>query len=137
MLLSRLPVLRAARIREKERLDRIAMSAWIGDLDDDCWLSRYGMNAHVEKMDRNIWWFSVGRTEMVGQWAKHVELYNSANMQTSIRLLTGKQARAAAEHVMELLAQLGLNRASGPEARAKETSGAGSELTVTEREDLK
>lgn len=47
---------------------------WVGDLDDDCVLNRYGYTAHVECMDRHRWWFSVGR----GEWPDYIELYNTA-----------------------------------------------------------
>ena len=79
------------------------MSRWTGDLADDCFLERYGMFAHVECMDRGIWWFSISDGKELGS----EELYNSSNMATSIRLKTGNEARAAAEHCMELLRQKG------------------------------
>lgn len=75
------------------------MSEWQGDLDDDCTLQRYGFNAHVESMDRGVWWFCVGR----GDWPDYVELYNTAENLSVVRLTTGKMARAAAECVIELL----------------------------------
>lgn len=76
---------------------------WTGDLDDDCHLERYGLHAHVEQMDRGIWWFAVGR----GEFPTYEELYNHADMDTAIQLTTGKMARAAAECVIELLYKQG------------------------------
>ena len=76
-----------------------SVSDWTGDLEDDCTLRRYGMLAHVECMDRGWWWFAVGR----GKFPDYVELYNTADNETVVRLTTGKMARAAAECVMEAL----------------------------------
>ena len=74
--------------------------AWQGDLDDDCWLIRYGMLAHVEAMDKGVWWFSISRHP----WAPgQDDIYNTAENMTHVRLTTGKMARAAAECCMELL----------------------------------
>jgi hypothetical protein len=70
---------------------------WQGDLNDDCTLERYGLFAHVERMDRNRWWFAVYPSR------NGDALYNSSDMQTAIRLRDGAAARAAAEHVMEVL----------------------------------
>lgn len=75
------------------------MSDWQGDLNDDCFLQRYGMFAHVEQMDRGVWWFAVSAGSALGS----AELYNTADNFTSVRLTTGKMARAAAECVMEVL----------------------------------
>jgi hypothetical protein len=71
---------------------------WVGNLADDCFLERYGMHAHVEYMDRGIWWFAVYR----GQEC----LYNTADNAAAVRLTNGKMARAAAECCMEVLRQL-------------------------------
>lgn len=68
---------------------------WCGDLNDDCTLERYGMVAHVENLDRNIWWFAIHDGEK--------DLYNTADNHTPVRLTTGKMARAAAECCLELL----------------------------------
>ena len=73
------------------------MGDWTGDLDDDCALERYGMAAHVECLDRGQWWVCIGR----GEFPNYVELYNTADNATVVRLTTGKMARAAAECVME------------------------------------
>jgi hypothetical protein len=70
---------------------------WRGDLNDDCTLERYGLFAHVERMDRKRWWFAVYPSR------NGDALYNSADPQTAIRLRDGDAARAAAEHVMEVL----------------------------------
>ena len=76
------------------------MNKWTGDLDDDCWLVRYGMLAHVECLDRGHWWFSISANEgRIGA----PELYNTANNSTHVHLTTGKMARAAAECALELL----------------------------------
>lgn len=69
------------------------MTGWQGDLNDDCILYRYGLYAHVECLARNHWWFAVGR----GEFPNYVELYNTAENRTPVRLTTGKTARAAAE----------------------------------------
>jgi hypothetical protein len=79
------------------------MSKWQGDLDDDCTLHRYGLLAHVENLDRGVWWFSVSR----GEFPNYVELYNTAENLTPVRLTTGKMARAAAECVMEFIEHQG------------------------------
>ena len=76
---------------------------WQGDLDDDCWLQRYGLFAHVEKMDRNWWWFAVSRGREIGAQ----QLYNHADRGTSVDLKSGDIARIAAECVMEALRQSG------------------------------
>ena len=78
------------------------MSNWKGDLDDDCSLVRYGMLAHVEKMDRGVWWFCVANHPWVPGEA---DLYNTAENMTHVKLISGKMARAAAECCMELLRQ--------------------------------
>lgn len=70
-------------------------SDWKGDLDDDCTLERYGMIAHVECMDRGVWWFGISRGKD--------ELYNTSDNETHVSLTTGRMARAAAECVMEVL----------------------------------
>ena len=71
------------------------MVDWRGNLDDDCSLERYGMLAHVEKMDRGRWWFAISRGRK--------DLFNSADNETYVKLPTGDVARAAAESVMECL----------------------------------
>jgi hypothetical protein len=76
------------------------MSEWTGDLTDDCVLLRYGMMAHAEQMDRARWWFAVYSDE--GRIGSD-DLYNTADNQTHVRLRNGKEARAAAECVLELL----------------------------------
>lgn len=70
-------------------------SEWRGDLNDDCFLDRYGLSAHVECMARGVWWFCIDYgTE---------QIYNTADNETAVMLTTGKMARAAAECVMEAL----------------------------------
>lgn len=71
------------------------MTAWRGDLDDDCRLERYGMLAHAERMAGARWWFAISRGAE--------EVFNTANNQSIIKLKTGAMARAAAECCMELL----------------------------------
>jgi len=78
------------------------MSEWRGDLDDDCFLERYGMNAHVERMDKGHWWFAVSKDTPNGP-GRFVDLYNTADNLEVVKLTTGKMARAAAECVLELL----------------------------------
>ena len=73
-------------------------AGWQGDLEDDCWLERYGLFAHVEKMDRKHWWFAVSRGREIGSES----LYNHADQQTLVRLKSGEIARIAAECVMEV-----------------------------------
>jgi hypothetical protein len=63
-------------------------------------LLRYGMMAHAEQMDRARWWFAVYSDE--GRIGSD-DLYNTADNQTHVRLRNGKEARAAAECVLELL----------------------------------
>ena len=75
---------------------------WTGDLNDDCYLNRYGMTAHVECMDRGIWWFAIGK----GRFPNYQELYNSSDANTKLWITTGKMARTAAECCMELLRTL-------------------------------
>jgi hypothetical protein len=75
------------------------VSEWTGDPNDDCALSRYGLTAHVECMDRGHWWFCIYR----GKWPDEVQIYNTADNLAVVKLTTGKMARAAAECVMELL----------------------------------
>jgi hypothetical protein len=75
-------------------------SGWQGDLDDDCTLERYGMLAHVEAMDRNVWWFAISPLPWV---PGRVDLFNTADNETHVKLTTGKMARATAECCMELL----------------------------------
>lgn len=87
------------------------MSEWQGDLNDDCWLERYGMLAHVEQLDKDWWWFSVS----AGRGAGSPELFNTSNMHFPARLTTGKMARAAAECVMETLMLHGIARSKPPQ----------------------
>jgi hypothetical protein len=68
---------------------------WQGDLSDDCTLERYGMTAHAECMDHAEWWFGI--------WRGDDAVFNFGDRMASIRLTTGKMARAAAECVMEAL----------------------------------
>lgn len=77
-------------------------AAWVGDLDDDCTLSRYGMTAHVEKMDRNCWWFNVTTPKRDGS-PGYNDLFNTADNATHVPLRSGKVARRAAECALELL----------------------------------
>lgn len=79
-------------------------SGWRGDLDDDCYLERYGMMAHVECMGRGYWWFAVSKDTPNGP-GKFIDLYNTADNLVVVKLTTGKMARAAAECVLELLNQ--------------------------------
>jgi hypothetical protein len=74
-------------------------SGWTGDLNDDCWLERYGMFAHVECMDRGWWWFAIYE----GEFPKHKTLFDITDNHAIIKLTTGKMARAAAECCLELL----------------------------------
>jgi len=76
------------------------MSDWTGDLNDDCWLERYGMLAHVECMHRGCWWFAI--TTLPSE-AGRQDLYNTGDNNVPVRLTTGKMARAAAEVAMEIL----------------------------------
>lgn len=80
---------------------RMKDGEWYGDMDDDCFLRRYGLFAHVEKMDRGHWWFaiSVGDGTTIGAR----DIYNGADALAVIRLRDGDAARAAAEHCMELI----------------------------------
>lgn len=80
-----------------------AQNGWIGDLGDDCYLHRYGMFAHVEKMDRNVWWFCVGVENPHKPPPFYRVLYNSADRASNGNLTSGAQARRAAEEVMECL----------------------------------
>lgn len=73
---------------------------WAGDLDDDCSLERYGMLAHVEKLDRFYWWFAI--SELPNAPGSR-QLFNKSDSLANIKLTTGKMARAAAECVMESL----------------------------------
>lgn len=82
-----------------------ADGAWVGDLNDDCWLERYGMAAHVEKMDTNHWWFNVTRKWPDGR-PGYDDIFNMADQQTHVPLTTGKMARRAAECVMEAIAAI-------------------------------
>jgi hypothetical protein len=75
-------------------------TVWTGDLDDDCSLGRYGMLAHVERMSRGHWWFSISS---LSRSPGDDDLYNTAENRTFVRLTTGGMARAAAECVMEAL----------------------------------
>jgi hypothetical protein len=78
----------------------MAESDWEGDLDDDCWIDRYGMRACVEKSGRCDWWFAIySQPWKFGDG----DLYNTADNETPVRLTTGKMARAAAEIAMEVL----------------------------------
>ena len=72
------------------------MSIWRGDLNDDCILDRYGYSAHVECMGRGDWWFAVYKGRQ--------QVYNTADNETHVALTTGKTARAAAECVLEKVA---------------------------------
>jgi len=85
------------------------MSKWTGDLTEDCFLQRYEYRAHVERMDRGVWWFAVDRVLFdnveKGIFPGSVQIYNTANNETWVSLTTGKTARAAAEIVIELLKQ--------------------------------
>jgi len=76
----------------------MAESDWKGNLNDDCTLERYGMLAHVEELDRNVWWFAVSAAGGNGDM-----LYNMADAKAQVRLTTAKMARAAAECVLEVL----------------------------------
>jgi hypothetical protein len=78
----------------------MAESDWEGDLDDDCWIDRYGMRACVEKSGRGNWWIGIFSlpVRLTGG-----ALYNTHSNETPVRLTTGKMARAAAEIAMEVL----------------------------------
>ncbi len=79
---------------------------WTGDLNDDCHLERYGMHAHVEKMDYGVWWFAISR-DLPDPPPYFEDLYNSSEAHTAVQLTTGKMARAAAESCLEVLRQQG------------------------------
>ena len=68
---------------------------WTGDLADDCRLIRYGMEAHVECLNRGIWWFAI--------YDARNQLFNLADSEHAVSLTTGKMARAAAECCLEIL----------------------------------
>jgi len=72
------------------------MNEWTGDLRDDCHLERYGYSAHVECMNYGHWWFAI--------YKGREQIYNTADNQIVIRISTGKQARVAAECIIELVA---------------------------------
>ena len=72
------------------------MSEWKGNLRDDCSLERYGCSAHVEMMDKGVWWFAVYRNKKI--------VFNSFESLQPIRLETGKQARLVAEFILEIAA---------------------------------
>jgi hypothetical protein len=72
------------------------MNEWTGDLKDDCHLDRYGYSAAVECMGRGDWWFAI--------YKGRKQIYNTADNHFSILLSTGKMARAAAECMLEKVA---------------------------------
>jgi hypothetical protein len=81
--------------------EKAKQAGWTGDLNDNCYLWRYGMTASVEKMDEGVWWFGVStpRDSGVGYWRR----FNSADMESHLPLTSAEKARCAAECVMECL----------------------------------
>ena len=88
------------------------MSNWTGDLNDDCFLERYGFHAHVECMSRGVWWFAVE----IGTWPDSEQIFNTSDNETAIKLTTGKMARAAAECVIEFSRSVLLKLPEPPKA---------------------
>ena len=73
------------------------LNEWQRDEGWNCYLSRYGMTAHVERRKDGGWWFEVCTA------AGDTRLYATTENQESIPLATRKVARIAAETVMEAL----------------------------------
>lgn len=74
-----------------------AKSRWQAIDTDDFVLRRYGMLAHVERMSRSHWWFSISRD------GQREDLYNTANNLVAVKLKDKATAMDAAECCMELL----------------------------------
>lgn len=96
-------------------------NGWTGDLRDNHYLYRYGMTAHVEKMDEGCWWFAVSVDNPREPPPLYDYLYNSSDRASNSHITSGVQARRAAEEVMECLREHNLNHWPEPLTISPET----------------